>query len=155
MSSKYSVTGAVCNSAQVDRIVGTPSRAIHMIPRVNVEVFSSRRCSHSSFAKWLRNIEPFNTAIDISQAQDCNLTSFCTDKISVKSLSSEFVTDLDPSKQMNFASSDLGESPKFLDFGLLSVNAMGKPNSVLAPSTRADSLNSMGGGQIKQQLSRV
>ena len=47
---------------------------------------------------------------------------------------------------MNFASSFLGESPKFIYFRLLSVNATGKPNSVFSPSTRADSLNGMGGG---------
>ena len=128
--SKEIITDAACNSAQVDSIVRTPSRAIHIIPRVNVEVFSPIRGSNSSFAKCSRNFDPLNTSIDGSLAQERNLASFFTDKISVKRLPGEVVTYLDPSKRMNFESSVLGKSPKFIDFGLSSANAMGKPNSV-------------------------
>ena len=49
---------------------------------------------------------------------------------------------------MDFVSSVLGESPKFMDFGLSSVNSTVKPNSVFAPSTRAESLNGTGGGSL-------
>ena len=59
----------------------------------------------------------------------------------VKSLPGEIVTDLDPRKRMNLASSVLSKSPKFINFGLLSLNTPGKPNSVFTPSTRAKSLN--------------
>ena len=52
ISSKEIITDAACNSVQVDRIVRTPSRAIHNTPRVNVEVFSPSRGSNSNFAKW-------------------------------------------------------------------------------------------------------
>ena len=145
ISSKEIIRDAACNSAQVDSIVRTPSRAIHMIPRVNVEVFSPIRSSNSSFAKCSRNIKPLNTSIDGSLAQERNLTSFFTDKISVKRLPGEVVTDLDPRKRMNFVSSVLGESPMFIDFGLSSANAMDKPKSVFFPSARAESLNGTGG----------
>ena len=144
ISSKEIVTGEAHDIVQVDRIVRNPSRDIHMTPRVNIEVFSPIHCSHSSFAKWSSSIDPFNSAIYRSPYQERNSTSFCTDKISVKSLPGEVVTDLDQSKRINFASSVLGESPKFIDFGLLSVNATGKPNSVFDPSTRAENLNDTG-----------
>ena len=114
ISLKEIVTGAAFMSAQVDRIVWTPSRDIHMTPRVNIEVFSQSRSSNSSFAEWLRNIEPLNTAIDGSPDQERNSTSFCINKIGVKSLPGEVVTDLDSRKQMNLASSVLGKSPKFI-----------------------------------------
>ena len=47
---------------------------------------------------------------------------------------------------MNFVSSLPGESPKFINFGISSVNATGKSNSVFAPSNKAESLNDTGGG---------
>ena len=59
----------------------------------------------------------------------------------LKSIPGEIVTDLDPSKRVNLASSVLSESPKFINFALLSFNATGKPNSVFVPSTIAKSLN--------------
>ena len=146
ISLKEIITGAACGSAQVDRIFRTPSRAIHMKPRVNIEFFSPSRGSNSSFAKWSRNIDPLNTAIDGSLTQEHNSTSFCFDKISAKCLPGEFFTDLDRNKRMNLASSVLGKRPKFIDFGLSSFNATSKPNSVLSPSTRAEILNGTEGG---------
>ena len=101
-------TGAARESGHVERIVQTPSRAICNSPGVNVEVFIPSRCSHSSIAKWSRNINPFNTYADGSLAQEINLTSFYTYKISVKRLPGEVITDLDPSKRMNFTSSVFG-----------------------------------------------
>ena len=126
-----------------------------MKPRVNVEVFSPSHGSNSSFVKWPRNINPLNTSIDGYLAQERNSTSFCNDKISVKSLPGEVVTDLDMIKQMNFASSVLGKIPKFIDFGLSSANTTGKPNYVFALSTRAESLNGKGGGQLERWLDSV
>ena len=76
INSKDIVTGAARDSAQVESIFQTPSKAIHVKTRVNVEVFSPSRCSHSDFAKWLRNIDPFNTSIDVSLAQKRNWTSY-------------------------------------------------------------------------------
>ena len=112
-----------------------------MIPRVNLEVFSPSCDRNSSFTKRSRNTEPLNTSVDGSAAQNRNLTCFCIKKNGVKSLPGEAVNDLDPSKWVNLASSVLSESPNFIDFGLLSFNATGKPNSVFAPSTRAKILN--------------
>ena len=60
----------------------------------------------------------------------------------VKSLPGEIVADLDPSKRVNLAHSIIRESPKFINLGLLSFNATGKPNIAFAPSTRSKSLNS-------------
>ena len=59
----------------------------------------------------------------------------------VKILPGGIVTDLYPSKRVNFVSSVLGERPKFMNFRLLSFNATDKPNSVFAPSTIAKTLN--------------
>ena len=145
ISLKDIVTGAARDSTQVERIVRNPSRDIPHYPRVSVEVFSPSRCSHSSIAKWARNIEPFNTSIDGYLSQEINSTSFFTEKISVKRLPGEVVTDLDPSKRMNFASSVLGKSPKFVDFRLSSVNVTGKTNPVFSPSDRSESFNNTGG----------
>ena len=106
ISLKEIVTDAARNSAQVERIVQNTSgtrRDIRHSPRINIKVFSPSRCSHSSIEKWSRNIDPFNTSIDGSMAQESNSASFYTDKISVKCLPGEVVTDLDPSKRMNFA----------------------------------------------------
>ena len=119
-----------------------------MTQRVKVKVFSPIRSSKSSFAKWSRNIEPLNTSVDKSATQESNSTSFCIDKIGVKSLPGEFVTDLDTSKRMDLESSDLGEIPKVIDFGLSSFNARGKPNSVFTPSTRAKRLDGAGGDSL-------
>ena len=155
ISSKEVVTDAACNSAQFDRIVQNPSRDIPITPRVKVEVFSPIRGSNSSFAKWLRNIGPLNTSVDGFAAQERNSTCFCIENIGVKSFPGKVVTDLDPSKPVNLVSSVSSQSPNFIDFGLSSFNATGKPNSVFAPSTRAKSLNGTGGGHIERRLSCV
>ena len=87
ISVKEIVTDVACNSAQVDRIsVRTPSRAIHRTPGVNIEVFSPSRGINSSFAKWLRNIDPLNTSVDGYAAQERNSNFFCIEKVGVKSL---------------------------------------------------------------------
>ena len=81
ISSKDIVTDAACNSAQVDRIFRTSSRAINMTPRVNIEIFSPIRGSNYSFEKWLRNIDPLNTSVDVYAAQESNSTCFCIEKL--------------------------------------------------------------------------
>ena len=112
ISLKEIVTDRACSSAQVDRIVRNPSRAIHMTPRVNVEVFSPRHGSNSSFEKWLRNIKPLNTSVDRSADQESNSDFFCIEKISANSLPSEIVTDLYPRTRVNLVSYVLNKSPK-------------------------------------------
>ena len=58
ISVKDIVKEAACKSAQVDRIaVRTPIKTIHNQLGVNVDVFSPRRGSNSSFTKWSRNIQ--------------------------------------------------------------------------------------------------
>ena len=68
ISLKEIIMDAACNSAQVDMIFRSPSRAIHMTPKVTIEVFTPRCSSNYSFAKWSRNIEPLNTYVDGSTA---------------------------------------------------------------------------------------
>ena len=68
----------------------------------------------------------------------------------VKTLPGKIITDLDPSKRLNLASSVLSEIPKFINFGLPSFNATDKPNIAFAPSTRAKSLN----GTERENLNR-
>ena len=125
-----------------------------MTPRVNVEVFSPSRGIHSSFVKRSSNIEPFNTSVDGYPDQERNLTSFCTDKIIVKSLPGKIVTDLDPIKRMNFASSSLRKITKLIDFGLSIFNAKNKPNSVFVPSNQSGELERYGIRNIERQLAR-
>ena len=59
----------------------------------------------------------------------------------VKSLPDKIVADFDPSIRVNLANSIIGESPKFINLGLLTFDATGKPNIAFAPSTRAKYLN--------------
>ena len=84
-------------------------------------------------------------AVDISPTQESNSKSFCIDEVGVKTLPGKIITDLDPSKRMNFASSVIRKSTKFIYFGLLTFNATSKQNSFFGPSTRTNSLNGTGG----------
>ena len=80
ISLKEIVMDVACNSTQVYRIaVWNPIRAIHRTPGVNVFIFSPIRGSNSSFEKWLSNIEPLNTSIDGSAAQERNSNCFCNE----------------------------------------------------------------------------
>ena len=149
--SKDIVTGAACNSAQVDRNIrnGTPvdrdiwnpSRVF--TPEVNVYVFGPSRSSNSSFTKWSSNIEPLDTSVHRSKIQERNSDFLCIEKMGVRSLSDEIVADLDPSIRVNLANSIISKSPRFINFGLLTFDATGKPNIAFPPSTRAKSLNGM------------
>ena len=59
----------------------------------------------------------------------------------VKSLPHEIVADLDLSIRVNLSNSIISESPKFINLGLPTFNARGKPNIALAPTIRAKSVN--------------
>ena len=61
----------------------------------------------------------------------------------VKSLPGEIVADLDPSIWVNLVNFIISESPKFINIGLPTFDATGKPNIAFAPYTRAKSLNGM------------
>ena len=73
------------------------------------------------------------TSIDESATQEINLDFSCIEKVGVKSLPDEIVTDLDPSIQVNLANSITSKSPKFINIGIPNFNAMGKPNITFAP----------------------
>ena len=77
IKSKNIIADTAYDSAQVDRIVWNPSRDMHMTPRVNIEVFSPRCGSKSSFTKWSKNIKPLNNYVDGSAAQENKSTCFC------------------------------------------------------------------------------
>ena len=62
----------------------------------------------------------------------------------VKNIPGEIVADLDPNKRVNLASSVLSKIPQFINNGLPSFNAKGKPKSAFAPSTKEKSLNGTG-----------
>ena len=57
-------------------------------------------------------------------------------KSGVKSLPAKIVADLDPSKRVNLSNSVLRESPKFINLGLPTFDAMGKQNIDSVTSTR-------------------
>ena len=144
------MTGAACNSAQVDRNIRkscmpddrniwNPSR--FGTPGVNVEDFSPGCGSNSSFTKWSRNIDPLDTSIHRYTTQERNLDFLCIEKVGVKSLPDKIIADLDLNIRVNLANSVLSKSPKFKNLGLLTFNATGKPNIDLAPSTRSKPLN--------------
>ena len=141
--------GAACNSAQVDRSIRNPSRV--GTPEVNVDVFSPSRGSNSSFTKWSRNIEPLDTSVDGSTTQERNSDFSCIEKVGVKSLPDKIVADLDPSIRVNLVNSIISESPKFIDFGLLTFDATDKPNIAFTLSTRDKSSNGTGRDKLKAE----
>ena len=153
ISSKDIVTDVACNSAQVNRIdIQSPSRAIHRTPGVNVDVSIPSRGSNSSFAKLSRNIKPLDTYVDVSATQERNSDFSCIEKVGVKSLPDEIVAHLDPNIQVNLENSIISESPKFINLGLLTFDATGKPNIAFSPSTRAKYLNGMRREKSKADL---
>ena len=62
-------------------------------------------------------------------------------KLGVKSVLSEIVPDLDPSKRANLTNSVLRERPKFKSFGLPALDATDIRNANFVASTRANSLS--------------
>ena len=66
--------------------------------------------------------------------------SFFSRVVGLEAVSIE-VADVDASERMNFASNPiLGETPKFIDLQISTVNTAEKLNSVFAPVTRAEGL---------------
>ena len=149
-SLKESFTNAACNTVQVDRInIRIPSRDIHRTPGVNVDVFIPIRGITSSFAKWSRNIKPLDTSVDGSATQERNSDLSCIEKVVVKRISDEIVTNLDPSIWVYLAKSIIRKSQKFINLGLLTFDATGKPNIAFTPSNIAKSLNVTGRENFK------
>ena len=142
---KAIVTGAACNSAQVDRNTRktcTPDdRNIWNHIRVgtlevNEGVFSPSRGRNPSLTKWSRNIKPLDTSVDRYATQERNSDFSCIKKVGVKSLHDKFFADLDLSIRVNLADSVLSESPKFKNLGLPTFDATEIRNLDFAPSTK-------------------
>ena len=85
-----------------------------------------------------RSPEPLDDRINGFPAKNSDSNSFFSRVVSLEAVSGE-VSDVDMSKRMNFASNPvLGETPKFVDLRLSTVNTADKLNSVFAPVTRAE-----------------
>ena len=101
----------------------------------NQEVISP---SHPSIAKRGRNAELFDAPIDGTLAANGHYTSYFSGVICLEAVSGE-VADVNAHERMNFASNSvLGETPKFVDLGLLSANTVDKttPSSPLLPELK-------------------
>ena len=76
----------------------------------------------SSIVKRDRSAEPFDARINGSLAKNSDSTSFFSHVVSLEAVSRE-VTEVNASKRMNFTSNPvLGETPKFVDLRLSTVN---------------------------------
>ena len=94
----------------------------------------------SSIVKRVKSAEPFDARINGSPAKTIDSTSFFSHVMVLEAISGEFA-DIDASKRMNFASNSvLGETPKFVDLRISTVNTADKLDSVFAPVTRAEVL---------------
>ena len=93
-----------------------------------------------SIAKRDRSAKPFVARINGSPDKNSNSTIFFSHVVGLEAVSGE-VVDVNASKRMNFASNPvLGETPKFVDLRLLTVNTADELNSVFAPVTRSEGL---------------
>ena len=90
-----------------------------------------------------------DTSIDGYETQERNSDFSCIEKVGVKSLPDEIVADLDPRIRVNLVNSIISDSPIFMNLGLLTFNATGKPIIAFVPYTRAKSLNGMQRGNFK------
>ena len=87
-----------------------------------------------------RSAGPFNACINGHPSKNSDFTSFFTHVVGLEAVSGE-VADVDARERMNFTSNPvLGETPKFMDLRLSTVNTADKLNSVFAPVTRAEGL---------------
>ena len=94
------------------------------------DIISPRRSIITTEA---RNAEPIDAPITIFSAVNGHLTSFLSKVIGVEIFSRES-TNVNARKRMDFASSSvIGESPNFLDLGMLPANTADKLKSVFAP----------------------
>ena len=93
-----------------------------------------------SIVKRDRSAEPFDPHINVHPDKNSESTRFFSRVVGLEAVSGE-VSDVDTSKRMNFVSDPiLGETPKFMDFWLSTVNTADKLNSVFAPVTREEGL---------------
>ena len=76
----------------------------------------------------------------------------CIEKVGVKSLPNKIVADFDRSIRVNLVNYIISESPRFINLGLLTFNATGKPNIAFTPSTRDKSLNGTQSNNFKADL---
>ena len=89
------------------------------------------------------NIDPLDTSVDGSAAQESYLNCSGIEKVGVKSLPGEIVADLDRRKWVNLANYIISKSPKLKILGLPSFDATGKVNIAFTLSTRSKPLNGM------------
>ena len=129
----------ILNCTSPDRMIWSHSRI--GTPGVNEGDFSPSSNKTYGFAKWTGKIEPSDTYIHGYATQERNSYLSCIEKVGVKSVLSEIVADLDPSKWVNLANSVLSEIPKFKSLGLPAVDETDIHNLDFTPSARAKSLS--------------
>ena len=84
--------------------------------------------------------EPFDALINGSLDKNSDSTSFSSHVVGLEAVFGE-VADVDTIERTNFLSSPvLGETPKFMDLRVSTINTADKLNSVFAPVSRAEGL---------------
>ena len=91
-----------------------------------------------------RSAEPSDTRTNGSTAKNSDSASLFSHVVGLEEVSGE-VADVEASKRMNFASNPIlgqifGQTPKFVDLWLSTVNTAEKLNSIFVPVTRAEGL---------------
>ena len=87
-----------------------------------------------------RSAEPSDARTNGSTAKNSDSASLFSNVVGLEEVSRE-VADVDTSKRMNFASYPIfGQTPKFVDLWISTVNTADKLDSVFAPLTRAEGL---------------
>ena len=141
--------GSAFKSAGIDRNTLSctlPGRTIRNhsrigTPGVNEGVFSPIRGKIYSFSKWTGDIQTLGTYVHGFATQKMNSDFSFIEKLGVKSLPGEVVSDLEPSIRVNLANYVLSERPKFKSLGISTFDATDIRNLNFSPSTRAKSLN--------------
>ena len=91
-----------------------------------------------SIVKTDRSAEPFDACINGSPTKNNDSTSFFSHVVGLEAVSRE-VADVDENKKKEFASNPvLGETPKFVDLRLSTVNTAEKLNYVFTPIDTAE-----------------
>ena len=150
-TSKAFVIGSACKSLGVNKnILNCTSPDSRNFLRnhsrigtqgVNEGVLSTSRNTTSILRIWTGNIDPSDTSVHGSTTQERNLDLLCIKKVGVKSVLSEIVAYLDPSKRVKLANSVLSKIPKFKSLGLPAVDATDIRNIDFSPYTRAKSFS--------------
>ena len=93
-----------------------------------------------STVKMDRSANPFDAYINVHPAKNNDSASFFSHEVGLEVVSGE-VANVDASKRMNFTSNTvLGETPKFVDLRLSTVNTADKLNSAFDHITRKEGL---------------